>query len=386
MIRIHSLPRSGAVTGAILLAALTAACSPTITTPAADPTAAVPTFGAGDLPPGTHVQVARAGQWFPATIVQPLGEGRFMVHYDNYGNEFNEVVGPDRLKTGAAGAMAGPARDYKPGEKVLVTYQGRLLLADVAVQVGADAWKIHYDGWGPEASETVGPDRVRRPFTGPSGHAVGEALAVDVNGQALPCKVIAASATDRWIVRFDAYSAQYDQEVGVDRIRSAAPVTGVAPVPVVVAPPAPPVEPEKPATLAKPEKPAKAQPKARPPVATEAAPAPQSGPPAPAETILVSLRGAYFPATVVAASGGSTFKVKFASGEEDVPADKILREPVSLRGLRYQPGQLVLVNYKGVYVAAKVLKPEGKSEYKVRFESTGPEEDEVVQVRRLRPR
>ena len=305
MIRIHSLSHGGAVAGAVLLAALTVACSPTTSTPPADPTGAVPTFGASDLPPGTHVHVARAGQWFPATIVQPLGEGRFMIHYDNYGNEFNEVVGPDRLKAGA-GSAAGTARDYKPGEKVLVTYQGRLLLADVAVQVGADAWKVHYDGWGPEAAETVGSDRVRRPYTGASGHAVGEALVVDVNGQALPGKVLAASAADRWIVRFDGYSAQYDQEVGVDRIRAAAPVTALAPAPLaaVVAPPAPPVEPEKPAA---PTRPDKAQPKPKPlavATATEAAPAPQSGPPAPAETILVAIRGAYFPATVVAAGAG----------------------------------------------------------------------------------
>jgi hypothetical protein len=383
MIRIQSFPRCGATAGALLLAALTAACSPTTSTPAADPSAAVPTFGASDMPPGTHVQVARAGQWFPATIVQPLGEGRFMIHYDNYGNEFNEVVGPDRLKTAGGGPGAGPAHDYKPGDKVLVTYQGRLLVADVAVQVTPESWKVHYDGWGPEASETVGPDRVRRPFTGTSAHAVGEALIVDVNGQALPGKVIAASAADRWIVRFDGYGAQYDQEVGVDRLRAAPAVA--PPPPVAVAPPAP-VEPEKPAAPAKPEKPEKPAPKPKPAPVVEAAPAPQSGPPAPTETVLVSIRGAYFPATVVAPGAAGTFKVKFATGEEEVPADKLLREPASLKGLHYQVGQLVLVHYKGVYVAAKVLKQEGKADYKVRFEGTGPEEDEVVGVRRLRPR
>jgi len=88
----------------------------------------------------------------------------------------------------------------------------------------------------------------------------------------------------------------------------------------------------------------------------------------------------------VAPGAAGAFKVKFATGEEEVPGDKLLREPASLKGLHYQVGQLVLVHYKGVYVAAKVLKQEGKSDYKVRFEGTGPEEDEVVQVKRLRPR
>ncbi len=59
------------------------------------------------MPPGTHVQVARQGQWYAAAIVQPLGEGRFLVHYDNTGNEWNEAVGPERVKP--LGAAPRPA-------------------------------------------------------------------------------------------------------------------------------------------------------------------------------------------------------------------------------------------------------------------------------------
>jgi hypothetical protein len=386
MIRIHSLPRVGVTAGAILVAALTAACSPsTQAQPPADPSNAVPTFGANDMPPGTKVMVARQGQWLPATIVQPLAEGRFLVHYDNTGNEWNEVVGPDRIKSNGP---AGPARDYRPGEKVLVTYQGKTLLADVVVQSGADQWRVHYDGWGPEAAETVGPDRIRRPFTGQSAHNVGDALLVDVNGQALPAKVIALSAADKWVVRFDSYGAQYDQEVGADRIKPPAPAAAPPP------PPAPP--PVEPPPVAKVDEKAdkkgkekdkgkeKEKDKPKAPVG-EAAPAPQSGPPGTGETVFVNVRGAWFPATVSATASGG-FKVKFGGGaEEEIPADRILREPASTKGLRYQPGQLVLVGYKGVYVPAKVIKAEGK-DYKVRFEGTGPEEDEVVQVKRLRPR
>lgn len=379
MMRIHPLPRVGVLAAAMLAASLTAACSPSATQPAADPSA-VPSFGANDMPPGTKVLVARQGQWLPATVVQPLQEGRFLVHYDNTANEWNEVVGPDRIKptTGAA------ARDYRPGDKVLVTYQGRVLLADVVLQAGADQWRVHYDGFGPEAAETVGPDRIRRPFAGASAHAVGESLMVDVNGQALPGKVIAVSAADRWVVRFDSFGPQYDQEVSVDRIRTAPPV--VAPPP---APPAPPVveAPPAPKVDAKAEKDkGKDKPKDKPKGnAPEAGPAVPSGPPATGEVVLVNVRGAWFPATVSAAAGAG-FKVKFGNAEEEVPADRVLREPTSVKGLRYQVGQLVLVGYKGVFVPAKVLKQEGRADYKVRFEGTGPEEDEVVAQKRLRPR
>lgn len=370
MIRIQPLPLAGAV----LAAALTAACSPSTATPPADPTAA-PSFGATDLPAGSHVQVARAGQWFAATVLQAAGNGQYKIHYDNYASEYDEVVGPDRIKTpspGALGALGsllgtGPTNDFKPGEKVLVTYQGRLLLAEVIMQTGADQWRVHYDGWGPEAAETAGVDRIKRPFAGPSGHAAGEALLVDVGGQPLPAKVIAVSAADRWLVRFDGYGPQYDQEVGVDRIRAAVPA---------VAPPPPAPEADK--TKDK----DKGKPKAPPPD-----PAPQSGPPAVGETVMVHLRNAYFPAVVGAGGAGSVIKVKFPNGtEEDVAAERVLRGPASVKGLKYKAGQAVVVSYKGMFLAATVVKSVGKNDYKVHFDGLGPEDDETVDGKRLRPR
>ena len=304
MIRIPPLPRLDFLfPGAVLAAALAAGCAPSTAAPAADPSTPgtqQPTFGASDMPPGTRVKVAKEGQWYGATIVQPLGEGRFLVHYDNTGNEWNEAVGPDRIRRfgpSAAPPRARPATTA-PGEKVLVTYQNRLLLADVVMAVGADSWRVHYEGFGPEAAENVGPARLKRPFSGQSGHNPGESVMVEVKGQTLAAKVLAASAADRWVVRFEKYGPEYDQEVGVDRLKAAAPV---------VAPPVEPKPAEKPPEKAaekppekvaeKPEKPAekvaetpaeKPKPKA-PPV--EAAPAAQAGPPAVGENVLVNVRG-----------------------------------------------------------------------------------------------
>jgi hypothetical protein len=369
-------PRSPAVwAGAALAAALAAGCVPS--TPATSPTApstpTAPASGTADMAPGTHVQVVRQGQWYGATVVMAAGEGRFLVHYDGTGNEWNESVGPDRIKPlPAPAAVPVPGRDYGPGEKVLVTYQNRLLLAEVVSQVSADSFRVHYDGYGAEGAETVGPERMRRPFTGNTAHAPGDGVTVDVNGQSVPGKVLAASAADRWVVRFEAFGPQYDQEVGVDRIKVA---------PAVVAPPPPPVTAQK--AVEKPEKPIEKPEK--PPA--EVAPAPQAGPPAIDEKVLVGVRGAWFAATVTGLGATGRVKVKFASGgEEDVEIERVLREPAATKSLPYQPGQLVLVDYKGVFVPAKVLKPEGKGEYKVRFEGQGPDGDEVIQVRRLRPR
>src|SRR5262249_31287389 len=109
------------------------------------------------------------------------------VHYDNTGNEWNEAVGPERIKPFGTGlATPGPARDYRPGEKVLVTYQNRLLLADVVMQVSAETWRVHYDGFGPEAAESPRPDHHQAPSHRPGGHAPGGDVDRGRNGPARP--------------------------------------------------------------------------------------------------------------------------------------------------------------------------------------------------------
>jgi hypothetical protein len=174
-------------------------------------------------------------------------------------------------------------------------------------------------------------------------------------------------------------------EIGADRIKTtaAAPSAASAPPPVLPSVTPPVAE----AAAAKDEK---AKPKGPPP---DGAPLPQTGPPAVGETVFVSRQDAWFPASVTAATAAGV-KVKLASGgEEEVPADRVLREPATTKGLHYQPGQLVLVEYKGglvefigIWLPAKVLKLVGK-DYKVRFEEgKGPEGDQIVLSKRLRPR
>jgi hypothetical protein len=378
----RSFPPSGRAFGAsiLLTAAIALGCSSSPTPPPSEPASPNAVFGPNDLAPGTHVLVNRQGQWLPATIVQPLGMDRFLVHYDNSSDQYNEAVGPDRIRSmGSAGAAGAAARDYRVGEKVLVTSQNRQLLADVVQQVGQDQWRVHYDGYGPEVAENVGPDRMRRPFAGASPHAVGASVVVDVNGQSVPAKVLALIAADRWLVRFDNFGPQYDQEVGPDRLRAPA---AAPPAPAASAPPAPPA-PAPPAAPAKPEKGGKK------PAEAAGAPAAPSGPPQVGEAVLVQVRGAFMAATVTAAGSGGAWKVKFegaGGGEEEVAADRVLRQPTSLKGLHFQPNQPVLVEYKGVFVGGKVLKQTGGGEYKIRFDGQGPAEDEVIQVKRLRPR
>lgn len=370
-------PRSA---GLILSAALTVACSSGTPPPPADPSTATGMFGPNDMAPGTRVEINRGGQWYPGAIVQPLGGDRFVVSYDGAGPQYNEAVGLDRIHTlGAGGAPVVP-RDYHVGEKVLVMSQNRVLLGDVVQQVSNVAWRVHYDGYPPEAMEYVGADRLRRPFAGLSSHAVGEAVLVDVNGQTLPARILALSAADRWIVRYDGYGAQYDQEIGESRLRAP------APPPAVVMPALPPpVEPAPP-----PAKPEKGGKKARvePPPPVVPAPPPPPAPLQVGDTVVVRQRGALFQATIAAPGSAGQWRVRFdgAGGDEEVTADRVQRLNPPTRGAALPPNQAVLVEWHGLYVQGKILKEQEKGQYKIRYDGFGPESDDIVPQKRLRPR
>jgi len=374
----HHLARAASGAALVLTALLGAACTPS-TTPAATDPSGTASFGPNDLAPGTHVQVNKNNQWLPATIAQPLGGDRFIVAYDGFGPQWNEAVGMDRIK---ASDVAAPAASYTVGDKVLVTTQGRLVLGDVVQQVAATTWRVHYDGYGPEAAENLTADRLQRPFVGTSAHPVGEAVLVEANGQKMPAKILAASAQSRWLVRFDGFNPQYDQEVGAEKIHGAPPAV-VAPPPVaVVAPPPVAVEPP-----AKPEndKGKKVKPKPEPvtpPVA--AAPAAlQAG-----DAILVSQRSSWVAASITAAgSGAGTWKIKYeGGGEDEVAADRVQRLGALAKGARYAANQLVMVEWHGVFTPGKVLKEDGKGQYRIRFDGQAADADEVVPVKRLHPR
>lgn len=61
-------------------------------------------------------------------------------------------------------AIAASATTYTKGQKVQVEWKGKWY-ASTILEVGTDAnagkYKIHYDGWGSEWDEWVGPSRMK---------------------------------------------------------------------------------------------------------------------------------------------------------------------------------------------------------------------------------
>ena len=58
-------------------------------------------------------------------------------------------------------AVAAHAADFKVGDKVEVKWGSTWYAAEVKAVEGAGKWKIGYDGYGTNWDEIVGPDRIR---------------------------------------------------------------------------------------------------------------------------------------------------------------------------------------------------------------------------------
>ncbi|WP_437682803.1 hypothetical protein [Sorangium sp. So ce131] len=365
-------PRSS-LRGVVLLL-LVAACAPACGARQAEqpaPLAAPPA-----LAPGTPLLVERGGLWLPATVVGGLGPDRVIVHYDGTDPAWDEPVGFDRVRV----APAAGAADYRAGEKVLVTAQGRLLLADVVQQIGPDAWRIHYEGYPPEIAEDVKLDRIRRPFAGPTPYPAGEPVEIDAGGSMLRAVVLAPIASDRWLVRLEGFGPEYDQEVTYDRLRPRASAAARAAEPTPTAP----------ATPASPAPPASAG------AATAASAGSvrsfQAG-----EEVLVAHRGVYHLATVAGPGAGGKWRVRYKSSavgsegpldgsDEEVAADRLSRFASLPKGAPFAASQRVFVEYHGLYFPGHVVRTIDKGQARIRFENFGPEADEIIPVRRLRPR
>lgn len=51
-----------------------------------------------DFSAGDRLEVEWHGSWYPATVLAVEPGGRYLIHYVGYGKEWDEVVGPDRMR------------------------------------------------------------------------------------------------------------------------------------------------------------------------------------------------------------------------------------------------------------------------------------------------
>lgn len=107
-------------------------------------------------------QVLWKGTWYPATVTKAK-EDQCFIHYDGYGNSWDEWVGADRIKitSGASSPVTAAASKFKEADPVQILWKGSWYPAHVLKTKG-DQLYIHYDGYDNSWDEWVGPDRYKK--------------------------------------------------------------------------------------------------------------------------------------------------------------------------------------------------------------------------------
>jgi hypothetical protein len=67
--------------------------------------------------------------------------------------------------TASASASAGPRSVYREGERVRVEWHGSMYPATITGVLGDDRYRVHYEGYGNEWDEDVGLNRIQRKGT-----------------------------------------------------------------------------------------------------------------------------------------------------------------------------------------------------------------------------
>jgi hypothetical protein len=132
---------------------------------------------------GDHVLVEWRGSDYPAVIVSVEGPTHFVVHYDGYSEDWDEVIQEARIHgklgfspaqgiqppgrardkaTASTSASAGPRSVYREGERVRVEWHGSMYPATILGVLGDDRYRVHYEGYGNEWDEDVGLNRIQR--------------------------------------------------------------------------------------------------------------------------------------------------------------------------------------------------------------------------------
>ena len=100
--------------------------------------------------PNDQLFVEWHGSGWAAHAIGATNDGRAVVHYDGWAKEWDEVVERSRV-----------AHETNDG-KTFVEWRGSWWPATIIGRTPQGELRVHYDGWGNEWDETVDASRVRR--------------------------------------------------------------------------------------------------------------------------------------------------------------------------------------------------------------------------------
>jgi hypothetical protein len=113
--------------------------------------------------PSERIFVRWKGSYWPARVKGTRPHGGVEISYEGFGSEWDEVVGLRRIKwlESERPELAARPQPLAVGDRIEVAWGNRYWPATVLALHEANLARIHYEGYGPEWDEVVGPDRIR---------------------------------------------------------------------------------------------------------------------------------------------------------------------------------------------------------------------------------
>jgi hypothetical protein len=112
----------------------------------------VPEVTASATTATTH-EVEWGGRWFPARVLKKRNDGFTLIHYEGYADSWDEWVAPARLRK--------VGEKIVDKEFVEVNWKGTWYKARIREKKRDGSALIHYEGYGDNWDEWVTPDRMR---------------------------------------------------------------------------------------------------------------------------------------------------------------------------------------------------------------------------------
>jgi hypothetical protein len=237
----------------LLVSLAAAACQSTRTVSPATPRDAVETAPVvaprrSAFEQGEAVEIRFHGSWYPGHVLSVVGPERWEVAYDAYDSDWNQLVGPERIRApqqqpqGAGpepqappGTAVTSARQLREGSRVLTHWGGSWYPCLVRGTTQDGQVQISYVGYGSQWDETVPLDRVRLAPPGaegfeppaPPGRAVTSASELREGLQVLvlwggtwyPSVVRSTTQDGQVRIGYVGYGEQSDETVSLERVR-----------------------------------------------------------------------------------------------------------------------------------------------------------------------
>jgi hypothetical protein len=196
----------------LLAAALAFGFAPVTKVSAQETAAGSPLVGPSAAPvaaPQHLVGEALAVEWhgslWPAHVIAPVPGGRVAIHYDGFGDEWDEIVGPSRIGAMSELAARGDAR-------LFVAWGGSYWPAASLGRTSDGLTRIHYVGWGSQYDESVDAGRLLRPSS--EGR-----LFVEWQGSWWRASIVRGTADGRSLIHYDGWGPEYDETVDASRMK-----------------------------------------------------------------------------------------------------------------------------------------------------------------------